>query len=111
MKSPEWLQELRELLAITTYAGRHEALTTWEQRWLVELHAKKVASREIIENADIDILARLGEALQRVLGHELGQVMVAPRHGPSAECDGDGEPMIEVRGDVMAIRREPKPNA
>jgi hypothetical protein len=107
MRTPLWLQELRDLLAITGYDGRHEALMRWERRWLVELHARQLITHELVEDARIDILARTGEYVQHVLGRELAKVMVSTAMGRSEHSWG-GEPWIEVRGDVRAIRREPK---
>jgi hypothetical protein len=107
MQPPLWLQELRDLLAITGYDGRHEALMRWERRWLVDLHCRQLVNPQMITAGRIDMLAYTCEHVQHMLGQELGKVMVSTAMGRSEHSWG-GEPWIEVRGDVRAIRREPK---
>lgn len=108
MQLPLWLQELRNLLAITSDDSRQQALKRWEQRWLVELFFRQLIDPDIVV---LDRDAMLGDACQhvrRMLGYELGQVMVEPTTGRNHDHHWGGERMVEVRGDVTAIRREPK---
>jgi hypothetical protein len=54
MKPPPWLQELRDLLAITRDDQRRDAMKCWEARWLMDLHARQFVSPNMHETASQD---------------------------------------------------------
>jgi hypothetical protein len=110
MKPPPWLQELRHMLAMTSYDTRQEALRRWEQRWLIDLHARETLNLDMLEPVHRKplALAYAREAVRFDLGKALAKIMVEPTTEPSPDRGWGGAPMLEVRGDVMAIRREPK---
>jgi hypothetical protein len=107
MQRPPWLQELRDLLAITSYESRQQALMRWERRWLVDLHALQVLDPELVEDSSRGVVEWARQHVQRMLGHELGKHMVELTTTVDAP-HGAGLHRYDIRGEVIAIRREPK---
>lgn len=108
---PQWLRELRNLLAIPEYELRKAAMQAWESRWLVELHARDYLDPELAAQAPAALLHRARERVQYELGRRLADLMVHTSQRPSPELTWGGEPRIEVRSDVLAIRAVPEEKA
>lgn len=108
---PPWLHELRDLLTLADDETRAAAMRTWEERWLVTLQARKVLHPAEDEDSTVR-LRRLLDAMRRdmrsMLVNELANVMVRITDTQSAVESWTGRPLIEVRGEVTAIRAEPK---
>jgi hypothetical protein len=108
---PPWLQELRDLVGWSSYEARQHALQAWEARWLVELQSCESITPEALAGAADRKARLLRHACEHVrwgIGQELTKIMVEPTIQPSPHRSWGGEPMIEVRADVVAIRTAPQ---
>jgi hypothetical protein len=105
--TPPWLEELRDILTLPTAADRAQALRTWEWHWLVELHSRQLISRAELETGRRDMLAHVADVVRCELGVGLAVLMVMITRSEPLETDRG---TMQIRGDVMAIRREPKRN-
>jgi hypothetical protein len=108
MNPPPWLQELRNLLAITSDDARQQALKIWEQRWLVKRHAKLYLTPLELSHGEVDMLQWARERLASNLGVELVKLMGEVSISPQYTQRYGTEHGTDVRIDVTAIRREPK---
>ena len=104
MRRPTWLHELRDLLVLRTADERQRALTVWEARWVLDVHAVRLVIEPDRGGGYQNLVAYLGVQVQRELGCELGRLMVTL----NVEDRPFLAPAKVVHGGAWAIRREPK---
>jgi hypothetical protein len=108
MKCPDWLQEMRDLLAIRDYDGRQAALMEWEARWLIDLHCRELITDEEEIVSRFNMLEHVALHVRQELGMALSDLMAVVTISKRPHMWDGLTHVMEVRGDVLAIRREPK---
>lgn len=98
--SPEWLQELRDLLALADYKARKQAMQRWENRWTIDCHATQEFSPNHPRH-QTHARERVMRDIGRLLATLMTEVVItdAPDDWP--------HPYHMAIIDVLAIRREP----